>query len=518
MNLQDNVNNLLEYVNAGEARHAKKSDDSINTINDSDGNRINSTYLKIDGSNTQKAVPVNITGTAERAVADQNGNNISNTYLKKTEKAIAANVADSFVQNVVLDITGDDARGTVSFRTNGYYPLKLSVNHAKKANYISNGFSPIYQVFDMNMSIYYGGFFKIAKIKAVNPLDFRANLRYFGTGLRTTVKGDISFSFYDEADFFDTRACGNDVNAQFYIKEINQKEYELYIKSDIRHFYFEFLSDQGGNTTIEFEPQKAEKDNAMKLIRQDVPLPVHSAYSHNGIYRGNDITEYFKSGQMSAHIKDRTYSGIYIGDQIKMDMTIDNQTFESRWTVADLDYFYENGVLLVSDCYFANKKYHMASSPSTDGGYVNSDMWKNTIPLYAKAVKNAFGADHVVDHLEFLTSSIDKNAQSLVYNRKGASLWTFQKTVTVNLLNESMLFGTSMLGFPLYESYGAPCQLSLFRLNRDSIASSNNGGYWLRTIASDREYCSEYYPKNSGNVDPVNANDERYIRLYFILK
>ena len=54
-------------MNAGEARHAKKSDDSINTINDSDGNRINSTYLKIDGSNTQKAVPVNITGTAEWA-------------------------------------------------------------------------------------------------------------------------------------------------------------------------------------------------------------------------------------------------------------------------------------------------------------------------------------------------------------------------------------------------------------------------------------------------------------------
>ena len=45
MNLQDNVNNLLEYVNAGEARYAKKSDDSINTINDSDGNRINSTYV-----------------------------------------------------------------------------------------------------------------------------------------------------------------------------------------------------------------------------------------------------------------------------------------------------------------------------------------------------------------------------------------------------------------------------------------------------------------------------------------
>ena len=164
-------------------------------------------------------------------------------------------------------------------------------------------------------------FFKIAKIKTNSPLDFQANLRYFGTETGTIVKGDISFLFLrSEADFLDTRALDvkeyDNANTQFYIKEINVREYELYIKTNMHHFYFEFLSDQDGNTTIEFEPQKAEKDNAMKLIRQDVPLPVHSAYSHNGIYRGNDITEYFKSGQMSVHIKDQTYSGIYIGDQI----------------------------------------------------------------------------------------------------------------------------------------------------------------------------------------------------------
>ena len=466
MNLQDNVNNLLEYVNAGEARHAKKSDDSINTINDSDGNRINSTYLKIDGSNTQKAVPVNITGTAE--------------WAKRAQ-------------------------------------------WARRANYISNGSSPMYQVFHMDMSgQQYVGFFKIAKIKTVNPTCFQANLRYFGTDRGNIVKGDISFSFLSsEADFLDTRALDvkeyGTANTQFYIKEINVREYELYTKSNfIQHFYFEFLSDQDGNTTIEFEPQKAEKDNAMKLIRQDVPLPVHSAYSHNGIYRGNDITEYFKSGQMSAHIKDQTYSGIYIGDQIKMDMTIDNQTFKSLWTVADLDYFQERGVLLVSDCFFTKKKYHMASSPSTDGGYINSDMWKNTIPLYAKAVKNAFGADHVVDHTEYLTASIDKNAQSLVRREKGASFGAVPRTVTVNLLNESMLFGTSMLGYPPCESYGPPYQLSLFRLNRRSVAVNNNSyeGYWLRTIASDRRYCFEEYDE----VNSLSADSEQNIRLYFILK
>ena len=283
--------------------------------------------------------------------------------------------------------------------------------------------------------------------------------------------------------------------------------------------------DGSGDSTVTVTVSHAASADAVAYIPD-------CAASHNGIYRGKDLTTYFTSGGMSTAIADGTFKDIYIGDYIDVPMTVNGTSIGTvRWRVGECDYFYRHygtdtthHVLMVPDDVL-NVQTRMNASDDTTGGYCASEMYTTTLPLYVTAIQNAFGTDHVLAHNEQLTTAISANAPSAagVGWTGSASGWGW-KTVTANLFNEVMVYGTTAFSSSGFDVGNSKTQVALFHLNQTATIAgyrgnyNDNKSYWLRSIVSSSSFC---VAGNRGDAAYLNAtfqDDWTGIRPYFLLR
>ena len=283
--------------------------------------------------------------------------------------------------------------------------------------------------------------------------------------------------------------------------------------------------DGSGDSTITVTVSHAASADAVAYIPD-------CAASHNGIYRGKDLTTYFTSGGMSTAIADGTFKDIYIGDYIDVPMTVNGTSIGTvRWRVGECDYFYRHygadtthHVLMVPDDVL-NVQTRMNASNDTTGGYCASEMYTTTLPLYVTAIQNAFGTDHVLAHNELLTTAISADAPSAAGAgwTGSASGWDW-KTVTANLFNEVMVYGTTAFSSSGFDVGNSKTQVALFHLNQTATIAGYRGNYndkkwyWLRSIASSSKFCGVH---NTGYALSANAafqSDWVGIRPYFLLR
>ena len=198
---------------------------------------------------------------------------------------------------------------------------------------------------------------------------------------------------------------------------------------------------------------------------------------------------------MSKAIANGTFKDIYIGDYITKNIVVGGTTYQVKWEVADIDYFYKSGdascdthhvVLLPSKTVLVNTK--MNDTNTTEGGYVGSKMWKETIPAVVTGIKAAFGADHVVKHRELLTTKVSTTAQSAA----GAG-WTGSSTewawsdVEANIPTEPMIYGGAVFGSAGYDVGNGDKQLAIFKFKK--FCSPDRLWFWLRAVASASRFC-----------------------------
>lgn len=246
-----------------------------------------------------------------------------------------------------------------------------------------------------------------------------------------------------------------------------------------------------------------------------------SAAAHNAIYRGNDLTSYFSSGEMSRAIAAGTFVNIFPGDYITKTVVVNGTTYSNvKWIVADLDYFLHRGdtettahhVVMVSENSIGTS--YMNGSNTTSGGYRGSYMWQTTMPLYATGITNAFGSAHVLSHRERLTTAVDTNSYSAAGGvGNGASTyqsgeWT---SVTANIMNEAMLFGSSPFGSSGRDTYDCNKQLAVFRYGQNFTRSN---WCWLRDVASSIYFANA---GDGGEAGYGGASDVSGVRPYFLL-
>lgn len=256
-----------------------------------------------------------------------------------------------------------------------------------------------------------------------------------------------------------------------------------------------------------------------------------NAGAHNAIYRGKDLTNAWKAGTVSAHIKDGTFHDIFPGDYINMPIVVDGVTIQVKWLIADLDYELfagDTAALLVHHVVVVpqdvlNVNTRMCATNDTTGGYVASEMWTKTIPKYVTAVQNAFGSGHVLKHKEMLTNAVSASAPA-----GGGAGWVGSSSesawygVYVNLMNENMVYGGRVWG-SAYDTGERTSQLALFRLNPSARIAGYRGNraelkwYWLTAVASASRFalCS-----SAGSADYADAsytNDNCGIRPHFLL-
>ena len=249
----------------------------------------------------------------------------------------------------------------------------------------------------------------------------------------------------------------------------------------------------------------------------------YTAAHGNGIYRGADITAYFNSGLMSTNIATGNFVGMHIGDYIIKSITIDETIYSDvKWIIGDLDYHLHRGnseitthhVMVFPEGVFG---YHrMNETDTTEGGYVGSEMWTVTIPKYVTGIRNAFGESHVLNHRELLTTSVDMTIPSKGWPKQigMADNWVWT-TVTVNIFNEAMIYGTTPFGSSGYDVGECNTQVAAMRLNK-SLSFSRSGWFWLRAVSTGARFaCANYDGAARSAVYPSSLSG--HIRFYFLL-
>ena len=246
-----------------------------------------------------------------------------------------------------------------------------------------------------------------------------------------------------------------------------------------------------------------------------------NAGSHNALYRGCDLTDYFDSGAMSAAIADGTFKNIYPGDYVIKSITVDDTTYNVKWIVGDLNYHLHKGdtettkhhVLMFPEGVLGTAR--MNPTNTTKGGYLGSEMWTTTIPKYAAAIQSAFGTEHVLSHRELLSNGIDNVASGGYGGWTGASSEWSWTVVIANLFNENMVYGSKCFGSSCYDIGDCNTQIAAMRHNESlTFSRTGSGWYWLRSVIYSTTFADAGHYGLTRNGAGYSGG---HVRPYFLL-
>lgn len=237
-------------------------------------------------------------------------------------------------------------------------------------------------------------------------------------------------------------------------------------------------------------------------------LTYHGAGPHNAIYRGKYLGEALTAEQ-SATISAGEFEDLYIGDY----WTIGGVNYR----IAAFDYYYNCG-----DTKF--KKHHAVIVPDTSlysaimykgneedktggflGAYAGSTMRKSNLEQARTIIKAAFGPAHVLTKRE-------KLVYRLWDGGPGPSKWYDSD---VELMSEVQAYGTVIFRGRScnYSNNGTGAsQFPLFMF--DPTKLHNNEGYWLRDVASHREFS---IVEGNGNLTYCPAPTDFGVRPAFCI-
>ena len=246
-------------------------------------------------------------------------------------------------------------------------------------------------------------------------------------------------------------------------------------------------------------------------FKSSAALGNDNAGFHNSLYRGKYLGDSVTADQY-AEISAGTFDDLSVGDY----WTINGV----NWRIAGFDYWINTGdtaceehhVVIVPDSNLVSAK--MNNSNVTTGAYIGSDFYTgangNTGRATAQtAVKNAFGAGHILTHREYLMNAVTNGYES------GQSIYDVQ----IELMNEIMVYGSNIFhnienGTNLPSNYTmSKSQLPLFRHRHDLIG--NRAYWWLRDVVSAAYFASV---TGYGHASYDNASNSRGVRPAFGIK
>ena len=228
---------------------------------------------------------------------------------------------------------------------------------------------------------------------------------------------------------------------------------------------------------------------------------------HNSIYRGKDISANEADGSMYTNISSGTFDDIFVGDYFTK--TINGTNYVLR--VAGCDSYLNRGdtaltkhhIVVVPDTAWSTCP--ISNTGSIDGGYVSSQMYTDTLPLWAGYLTTAFGT-HLLTLRELLVNAISSTTPS------GWALFDSK----VGLMTSEEVAGCGAFGvfssgysFNIGIAYG---QLPLFRLSPDRICIRHM--YWLRNIVNIATFA---VIDASGNLERNNVANSQWLRPKFLL-
>ena len=228
---------------------------------------------------------------------------------------------------------------------------------------------------------------------------------------------------------------------------------------------------------------------------------------HNSIYRGKDISTNETDGSMYANIANGTFDDIFVGDYFTKVINGTNYVLQ----ILGCDIKINRGdtaltrhhIVVAPVTSFGT--YKMNDTNITDGGYVSSKMYTDTLPLWAGYLSTAFGS-HLITSRELLTNATSSGSPSN---------WSwFDSKINLMTVEEVLghgTFGLNTSGYPfnIGIAYG---QLPLFRLSPDKICKRYT--YWLRNITQPTTFSTV---SSYGYVSAMPASYSFELQPYFLL-
>ena len=249
------------------------------------------------------------------------------------------------------------------------------------------------------------------------------------------------------------------------------------------------------------------------------------AEAHNAMWGGRDITAAFNAGTVSANIANGTFRDIFPGDYITKSVTISGTPYTVNWVIADCDYWWHKGdqgngmethhVVIVPQAPIFNA--NMNATNTTEGGYMGSRMFKETIPACATGIVNAFGASHILTFRDWLISGMTANQiSSGLPNFTGGAQWGASPWVSVqcDLMTEKMVLGAPVNSASALDEWCATRQMSAFRLS-EKLINYNRQWYWLRNIVSSVIFAGVV---DAGFAGPNGASSVGGVRPFALLR
>lgn len=265
------------------------------------------------------------------------------------------------------------------------------------------------------------------------------------------------------------------------------------------------------------------------------------AATHNGIFRGKDLTNVYSIDEICSRISAGTFEDLYIGDYFDITISSEYRSNEVvRCVFAGFDTYLHNGsaslekhhaAIVPKNC-FADA--HQMNSTNTTGqsentanasglkAYAGSDMHNIVLPKYATAISNAIGSSHLIKRTTVLSNDMNPTTASCAGGgHTGASTgWEWHETY-LQLLSEVQVYGTNVLSSSFFDTGESNLQLPLFKLDSgakvckiggtDTVNASNRTWWWLKNVADSMDFCnvgshggSGYdWASNAGGVRPI---------------
>lgn len=263
-----------------------------------------------------------------------------------------------------------------------------------------------------------------------------------------------------------------------------------------------------GTRTVKTKDLATELQNRLNvdvydyLDKMNIPVEMR-----RNIFRGKNLGSSYTSDQ-KARVADGSFKGFFIGDYWYKN--------NFRWRIVDINYWLYTGnisdnrrlrqhlVIIPDQCLYSNK---MNDTPITDGGYLNSLMYKQNLQDAKNMVDNAFGLLNVYNHREiFVNAMVDGRSSGAIWNDSLVDLPTLCMVAGDNMYE----FGTDGNYIPVINGANN-AQLSLMKLY-PSYINYNTAWYWLRDPVSASSFaCLNWY----GNIGYNIANSVLGVRPVF---
>lgn len=248
----------------------------------------------------------------------------------------------------------------------------------------------------------------------------------------------------------------------------------------------------------------------LSKILDKVQIISNNAGSHNGIFRGKDITSYLDDGSLWTRISSGTFDDLFIGDYFLKG--------NIKYRVAGFDYYLHKGrsnltkhhIAIVPDTNMTSA--YINEGNDTQGGYNSCDILTTILPKILTTVEGVFGSAHIVEYETLLTDTVDEKLYNRFGKNTGATSNFKNVTRKIDLMSEVQVVGSVVWGSSGHDTGTMNTQLPLFKLAPEYIC--NKEWYWLRDVVSNSYFA---VIRSDGGSDYSGLHYNRGVRPCFFI-